>query len=109
MCDSYRIEWLEPAKQDLRDIVFYLIDKAPLVAIGIQEEFDSQLSVLEKFPHISQENAYFDGVLDFKIKGLPYVVVYKDAPLKYWPCCMSGKIGLIPKTTGSDEDFLAHA
>ncbi len=63
MRDSYRIEWLEPAKQDLRDIVFYLIDKAPLVAIGIQEEFDSQLSVLEKFPHISQENAYFDGVL----------------------------------------------
>ena len=80
MRDSYRIEWLEPAKQDLRDIVFYLIDKAPLVAIGIQEEFDSQLTVLEKFPHISQENAYFDGVLDFKIKGLPYVVVYKVFP-----------------------------
>lgn len=77
MRDSYRVEWLEPAKQDLRDIVFYLIDKAPLVAIGIQEEFDSQLSILEKFPHISQENAYFDSVLDFKIKGLPYVVVYK--------------------------------
>jgi hypothetical protein len=43
-------------------------------------KFDSQLSVLEKFPHISQENAYFDGVLDFKIKGLPYVVVYKVFP-----------------------------
>ena len=82
MRDSYRIEWLEPAKQDLRDIVFYLIDKAPLVAIGIQEEFDSQLSVLEKFPHISQENACFDGVLDFKIKGFPYVVVYKVSPEK---------------------------
>ncbi len=82
MRDSYRIDWLEPAKQDLRDIVFYLIDKAPLVAIGIQEEFDSQLSVLEKFPHISQENDYFEGVLDFKIKGLPYVVVYKVFPEK---------------------------
>jgi plasmid stabilization system protein ParE len=82
MRDSYRIEWLEPGKQDLRDIVFYLIDKAPLVAIGIQEEFDSQLSVLEQFPHISQENAYFDGVLDFKIKGLPYVVVYKVSPAR---------------------------
>jgi len=32
-----------------------LIEKAPLVAIGIQEEFDSQLSVLEKFPHFSSE------------------------------------------------------
>src|ERR1017187_6104800 len=83
MRDSYRIEWLEPAKQELRDIVFYLIDKAPLVAIGIQEEFDSQLSVLEKFPYISQENAYFDGVLDFKIKGLPYVVVYKVSPERH--------------------------
>lgn len=80
MRDSYRIEWLEPAKQDLRDIVFYLIDRAPLVAIGIQEEFDSQLSILEKFPHISQENAYFDDVLDFKIIGLPYVVAYKIFP-----------------------------
>ena len=80
MRDSYRIVWLEPAKQDLRDIVFYLIDKAPLVAIGIQEEFDSQLSILEKFPHISQENAYVEGILDFKIKGLPYVVVYKVFP-----------------------------
>jgi plasmid stabilization system protein ParE len=80
MRDSYRIDWLEPAKQDLRDIVFYLADKAPLVAIGIQEEFDSQLSVLEKFPNISQENDYFEGVLDFKIKGLPYVVVYKVFP-----------------------------
>ena len=80
MRDSYRIEWLEPAKQDLRDIVFYLTDKAPLVAIGIQEEFDCQLSILEKFPHVSQENAYFDDVLDFKIKGLPYVVVYKIFP-----------------------------
>ncbi len=80
MRDKYRIEWLEPAKQDLRDIVFYLIDKAPLVAIGIQEEFDRQLTVLEKFPHISQENLYFDDVSDFKINGLPYVVVYKVFP-----------------------------
>jgi len=80
MRDSYRIDWLEPAKQDLRDIVFYLLDKAPLVAIGIQEEFDSQLSILEKFPNISQENDYFEGILDFKIKGLPYVVVYKVFP-----------------------------
>ena len=80
MRDSYRIVWLEPAKQDLRDIVFYLIDKAPLVAIGIQEEFDNQLRILEKFPHISQESAYFDDVLDFKINGLPYVVAYKIFP-----------------------------
>lgn len=77
MRDKYRIDWLEPAKQDLRDIVFYLIDKAPLVAIGIQEEFEKQLAVLEEFPHISQENAYFADVFDFKIKGLPYVVVYR--------------------------------
>lgn len=80
MRDSYQIIWLEPAKQDLRDIVFYLIDKAPLVAIGIQEEFDRQLTVLEKFPHISQENSYFDDVFDFKIKGLPYLVAYKILP-----------------------------
>ena len=80
MHDSYRIEWLVTAKQDLRDIVFYLVGKAPLVAIGIQEEFDNQLSVLEKFPHISQENDYFDDVFDFKIKGLPYVVAYKVFP-----------------------------
>jgi len=80
MRDKYQIEWLEPAKQDLRDIIFYLIGKAPLVAIGIQEEFDDQLTVLEEFPHISQENAYFDGVSDFKINGLPYVVVYKVFP-----------------------------
>lgn len=77
MRDRYRIVWLEPAKQDLRDIVFYLLDKAPLVALGIQGEFDRQLVVLEEFPHISQANAYFDGVLDFKINGLPYIVVYK--------------------------------
>lgn len=82
MRDRYRIEWLESAKQDLRDIVFYLIDKAPLVAIGIQEEFDVQLGVLENFPHISQESAYFEGVFDFKIKGLPYVVAYKVFPEK---------------------------
>ena len=82
MRDSYQIIWLEPAKQDLRDIVFYLIDKAPLVALGIQEEFDRQLTVLEKFPHISQENAYFEDVLDFKIKGLPYLVAYKVFPEK---------------------------
>jgi hypothetical protein len=34
------------------------------------------LTVLETFPYISQENAYFEGVFDFKIKGLPYVVAY---------------------------------
>jgi len=83
MRDKYQIEWLEPAKQDLRDIIFYLIGKAPLVAIGIQEEFDDQLTVLEEFPHISQENAYFDGVSDFKINGLPYVVVYKVFPERH--------------------------
>lgn len=77
MRDRYRIVWLEPAKQDLCDIIFFLIDKAPLVAIGIQEEFEKQLTILEEFPHISQENAYFDDVLDFKINGLPYGVVYK--------------------------------
>lgn len=77
MRDRYRIVWLEQAKQDLYDIVFYLIDKAPLVAIGIQEEFDKQLIMLEEFPCISQENVHFDDVFDFKIIGLPYVVVYK--------------------------------
>jgi plasmid stabilization system protein ParE len=77
MRDKYKIVWVEPAKQDLRDIVFYLIDKAPLVALGIQDEFAHQLAVLEDFPNISQENAYFDGVFDFKIKGLPYIVAYK--------------------------------
>ena len=80
MRDKYRVEWLEPAKQDLRDIVFYLLQKAPLVALGIQQEFDSQLSVLADFPHISQENAYLEGVLDFKINGLPYVVAYRIFP-----------------------------
>ncbi|GGX54746.1 type II toxin-antitoxin system RelE/ParE family toxin [Undibacterium squillarum] len=77
MRDKYRINWLEPAKEDLRNIVFYLIDKAPLVALGIQDEFAHQLAILEEFPNISQENAYFDGVFDFKIKGLPYIVTYK--------------------------------
>jgi len=74
---KFRIEWLEPAKDDLRDILFYLIDKAPLVALGVQEQIESQLTILETFPNISQENAHFDGVFDFKIKGLPYVVAYK--------------------------------
>ncbi len=79
---KYQIAWLEPAKQDLHDIIFYLLDKAPLVAIGIQEEFERQLQVLEDFPHICQENAYFPEVFDFKINGLPYVVAYKIVPEK---------------------------
>ena len=41
MRDKYRMEWLGPAKQDLRGIVFDLMDTAPLVALGVQEEFDS--------------------------------------------------------------------
>lgn len=82
MRTKYQIAWLEPAKQDLRDIIFYLLDKAPLVAIGIQEEFDRQLQVLEDFPYICQENAHFPDVLDFKINGLPYVVAYKIFPEK---------------------------
>jgi plasmid stabilization system protein ParE len=79
---KYQIAWLESAKQDLRDIVFYLLDKAPLVGLGIQDEFDRQLRVLEDFPHICQENAYFPDVFDFKINGLPYVVAYKIFPEK---------------------------
>jgi plasmid stabilization system protein ParE len=77
MRDKYQIIWLEPAKQDLRDIVFYLLDKAPLVALGIQEEFNRQLKILEEFPRISQENAYFEDVFDFKINKLPYIAAYK--------------------------------
>jgi plasmid stabilization system protein ParE len=80
MRNKFRIEWLEPAKQDLRDIIFYLIDKAPLVALGIQDEFDRQLAILEDFPHLGQENAYVTDVFDFKIKGLPYVAAYKIIP-----------------------------
>lgn len=80
MRDSYQIVWLEPAKQDLRDIVFYLLDKAPLVALGIQEQFERQLAILEDFPHIAQENAYFPDVWDFKLKGLPYIAAYKILP-----------------------------
>lgn len=49
MRDSYRIEWLEPAKQNLRDIVFYLIDKAPLVAIGIQENLTANCPYWKNF------------------------------------------------------------
>ena len=82
MRDKYQITWLEPAKQDLRDIVFYSVAKAPLVALGIQDEFDRQLAILEMFPHLCQENAYFDDVYDFKMKGLPYVVAYKILPEK---------------------------
>jgi plasmid stabilization system protein ParE len=80
MRDKYHIEWLESAKQDLRDIIFYLLDKAPLAALGIPEEIENQLAILEDFPHISQENAHFEGILDFKIKGLPYIVAYKIFP-----------------------------
>lgn len=83
MRDRYRIEWLEPAKENVREIVFFLIDKAPLVAIGIQEEFDKQLAILEEFPHICQENAFFTDIFDFKIKGLPYIVAYKIFPEKH--------------------------
>lgn len=80
MSANYQIEWLEPAKDDLRDIVFYLINKVPVLALSVQEAIESQLTVLETFPHISQRNAYFDDVFDFKIKGLPYLVVYKIFP-----------------------------
>jgi plasmid stabilization system protein ParE len=82
MRGRYRIEWLEPAKQDLREIIFYLLDKAPLVALGVQEQFEQQLTSLEEFPRICQKNAYFPEILDFKIKGLPYIVVYKVFPKK---------------------------
>jgi plasmid stabilization system protein ParE len=69
-----------PAIRDLRKIVLYLLDRAPLVALGVQEEFERQLSALQDFPHIGQKNTCIPEVLDFKIKGLPYIVVYKISP-----------------------------
>lgn len=83
MRDRYQIEWLEPAKQDLRDIASFLFGKAPLVAIGIQNEFDRQLLLLEEYPHICQENLFFPDVFDFKMKGLPYIVAYKIFPERH--------------------------
>jgi plasmid stabilization system protein ParE len=80
MRGKYRIEWLAPAKHDLRKIVLYLLERAPLVALGVQEQFEQQLSALQEFPHIGQKNAFIPEILDFKIKGLPYIAVYKISP-----------------------------
>ena len=55
MRNKYRIEWLEPAKQDLRAIIFYLFEKAPLVALGVQEEFAHQLAILADFPYLGMK------------------------------------------------------
>jgi plasmid stabilization system protein ParE len=76
----HRIEWLDPAKEDVFVIVDFLIDRAPLVALGLQDVLDKQLDVLENWPRLGQENKYFPDVFDFKIKGLPYVVAYRLAP-----------------------------
>jgi hypothetical protein len=43
----HRIEWLDPAKEDVFVIVDFLIDRAPLVALGLQDVLDKQLDVLE--------------------------------------------------------------
>lgn len=77
MRDRFTIEWLETAQNDLREIVFYLIDKAPLLALGIQQEIEKQLMILEEFPNICQKNIYFPDVYDFKLKGLPYMISYQ--------------------------------
>ena len=77
MRGKYRIEWLASAVHDLRKIVLYLLDRAPLVALGVQEQIEQQLNALQDFPHIAQKNAYISELLDFKIKGLPYIVVYR--------------------------------
>jgi plasmid stabilization system protein ParE len=71
---------MEPAKEDVLGAVLFLIDKAPLVALGLQNVLDAQLEVLEDWPRLGQANRYFPGVLDFKIKGLPYVVAYRVSP-----------------------------
>ena len=44
---KHRIEWLDPAKEDVFVIVDFLIDRAPLVALGLQDVLDKQLDVLE--------------------------------------------------------------
>ena len=77
MTVKHRIDWLEPAKEDVRLIVSFLILKAPLVALGLQDVLEKQLCILEDWPRIGQENRHFRGVYDFKIKNLPYVVAYR--------------------------------
>jgi plasmid stabilization system protein ParE len=47
------------------------------VALGIQEQFEQQLTALEEFPRICQRNIHFPEVFDFKLKGLPYIISYE--------------------------------
>jgi plasmid stabilization system protein ParE len=48
-----------------------------MVALGVQEELERQLSALQDFPHLGRKNGLISELLDFKLKGLPYIVVYK--------------------------------
>ena len=42
MRDKYQITWLEPAKQDLRDIVFYLVAKALVKANVVENSSEAE-------------------------------------------------------------------
>jgi plasmid stabilization system protein ParE len=66
-----------------KSFFLYLLEKAPLVALGVQEQLEQQLSALQEFPHIGQKNAFIPEVLDFKMKGLPYIAVYKITSKKH--------------------------
>lgn len=77
---KHSIYWLEPAKENVRDIVDFLASKAPLVALGFQSDLDNQLKILEDWPRLAQENKYFPELRDFKLKGIRYIVAYYLPP-----------------------------
>ena len=69
------IQWRDRARRDLRDILTYLRDRAPVAATRVQNAIERSISVLEEHPERGR-GGRDPRSRELIVSGTPYIVAY---------------------------------
>ena len=71
-----KIEWHPLARLDLVEIITYIADENPSAAYRIQNDIESQVSLLAQMPEMGRKGR-LRGTRELVITGTPYVAAYR--------------------------------
>ena len=71
-----KIIWLSEAKQDLKNLFLYILDRNPVAARRVRELIYNSVQGLAKNPHIGRPGRVF-GTRELVISRTSYIVAYR--------------------------------
>lgn len=71
-----KIEWTEPARRDLQEIVLYIAQDNPYAARALQVQIRERVTLLQDNPDLGRPGR-IDGTRELVMANNPYILPYR--------------------------------